>query len=359
METNGNPRIVQGMLIANYVGDGAAHSIQMFRIPASERVAFRTFLAEKEPALLSALGCHKFVKLRSKRQMARVAEAFRELRPKTRVGWVTVPMRANSIVLWTGAHRVQGAKRKKDKESYRSVLYLRLQRKPSPLPQTWSPNSTRSDIQGKSINHAIEDAYGSWIVAKGQSYGWSQKTIPAGTPGFYQSANVKERDPDAWNRLMEDGYLVMNDVLTPSTATKLHGAITDILRTILFEIPRQGMSQSVRKYVRDLPPGQFEKIVNEPRLKKARYFKHRSTALWCDYDAEDNRRMRALQGVPGYTLSSQMIDIQEAPAFSCALAEAHPAICRVLGTVYFGKERCSLRSFGAAHLETHIDEPVF
>jgi hypothetical protein len=122
------------------------------------------------------------------------------------------------------------------------------------------------------------------------------------------------------------------------------------------------MCPELRTIVLGWSADEFAQHLNEPVMKKAKYFKRGTVDLYCGYELseDESRRMCNLQGVSGVTLSSQMVDAYSVPHFAYCLAQLHRHLKRSLGVsqLYFGKERCSLRSYMSAPLETHIDEPV-
>ena len=163
--------------------------------------------------------------------------------------------------------------------------------------------------------------------------------------------------------MKQNGFAVLHNVLPPEMAETLHETIVELARTALFRIPRIGMDEDLRhKVLTNMSVDEFAKNINHDNLKDARYFIRNKTGLYCGTGTpeERNKRMRNLQGVQGLTLSSQMLDVYSHPYFATVLATLHASLknaleCKVL---YFSKERCSLRSYKSAALETHIDEPI-
>ena len=298
-------RFVQGMIVAKYESKGhkgriKPHSLEVFRIPEAEKESFQTWLRETktEPDLLKNLSRTGFTKFGSKTRLTRVAQAYRQTHRASRIEWVTVPMVSNSLVLWTGIHRVHGCKKQ---SAVRSVLYVKLQRKPFDLPNSWVPTDGNA-FKGKAFNCAMENAYGRYVNSQGGAFGWSKQTI-RGAPGFkVQSSDTKDWNPVYLRKLRRNGFVVIKNLVHPNTAKVLHYKICEILRTALFRVPRKGMNAEVRKRALDMSLDRFALKINEPAFKRARYCKHKSMDLWTGYDDKTDAgssRMRMLQGVPG------------------------------------------------------------
>lgn len=356
-------RFVQAMIIARYDYRGSKvrikpHSLEVFRIPEREKASFRTWLKENEPDLLKDLIRTGFTKVGSKSRLARIAQAYRRTHRASRIEWVTVPMVSNSLILWTGIHRVHGCP---TRSAVRSVLYVKLQREPMDLPNAWVPTDSNA-LKGKAFNHAMENAYGKYVNSQGGAFGWSKQTI-RGVPGFkIQPSDTKDWNPVYLRKLQRNGFIVIKNLVNPNTAKLLHYRICTILRTVLFRVRRKGMNKEIRNQALDMSLDKFAIKINEPAFKRARYCKHKSMDLWTGYDNETDagsRRMRMLQGVPGYTKSSQMIDVRQDPTFAVVLTEAHAKIEAIVGTCFFGLERCSLRGPLAGELPPHTDDSIF
>lgn len=356
-------RFLQALIVFKYKGNGKAHALQIFRIPLEERNDFKLWLEKHNTEFLQLLQTSGFISLGTKGKLTKIEKAYKKDKPGSKIGWLTVPMKSNSIILWKGIHRVQNGKGKKDKDSFRSVMYMNLLRSPciEHLPKSWETEDKTWMQNGKSFNHAIEIAYQNYYAKKNLNYGWNKTTISDKYEHMFAgSPNLKPAKMNLTLQELDDmGYVMFENVLDSKMADKLHYKIVDIIRTVLFKIERQGMNEDVRKTALQLSNDEFTKQINEPKFKKARYFKRNTTNMYCGFDIPD-AKMKNLQGVQGYTLKSQMIDIQSHPLFAKVLIQLHPLLEDKLGyPVYFGKERCSLRSFGAANLDSHIDEPVF
>ena len=367
-------RVIQAIFVAKYKGppDGKPNALEVFNIPDSEHDSFMDWVRTTNPPMHTKLLTRGFVKLGNRKELEVIAHAYRMENTDSRVGWCQVPMQSNSVVLWRGVHRVTGAKRKKDKGCYRTVLYLRLTTDPplEELPESVKYEVLGAEQQGKVINNSIETALCAHYLQNDDTYGWNKVTIPqeqhnkfAITPETPQDvATTQETSNSVLRELAENGFAVLVDVVAPEMASALHYTIVETVRTVLFRVPRAGMSANVRKQALQCSSRQLAKQINTPLLKKARYFKTNSNDLYCGYDVpeEESQRMKNLQGVQGMTLSSQMVDVYAVPHFAEVLCAMHSKLKEALGTpvLYFGKERCSLRSFGSAPLEAHIDEPV-
>lgn len=362
------------MFVAKYKGppDGKPNALEVFNIPCSEHDSFMNWLATTNPPMHTKLLTRGFVKLGNRKTLNTLAQDYRKNNPDSRVGWCKVAMQSNSVVLWRGAHRVTGAKRKKDEGSYRTVLYLRLMAEPplKELPESAKDEMLCAEHQGKNVNKSIEKALCAYYLQNGYEYGWNKVTIPqehhhkfALTPESPQDVETtQETSNSVLRELAENSFAVLTDVVASDMASTLHEIIVETVRTVLFRVPRTGMSTSVQEQALQCSSRKLAKRINAPPLKKARYFKTNSNDLYCGYDVpeEESRRMKNLQGVQGLTLSSQMVDVYSVPYFAKVLCAMHSKLKKALGTpvLYFDKERCSLRSYGSAPLEAHIDEPV-
>ena len=366
-------RVIQAMFVAKYKGppDGKPNALEVFNIPDSEHDLFMNWLATANTPMHTKLLTRGFVKLGNRKALDALAQAYRMENTDSRVGWCQVPMQSNSVVLWRGVHRVTGAKRKADEGCYRTVLYLRLTTDPTleVLPESVEHEAFGAEHQGKSVNKSIEKALCAYHLQNDDTYGWNKETIPqehhnkfALTPESPQEATTPATANSMLHELKENGFAVLVDVVTPEMASVLHETIVETVRTVLFRVPRTGMSANVREQALQCSSQKLAKRINAPPLKKARYFKTNSNDLYCGYDVpeEESRRMKNLQGVQGLTLSSQMVDVYAVPHFAEVLCAMHSKLKKALSTpvLYFDKERCSLRSYGSAPLEAHIDEPV-
>lgn len=357
------PSICQAILVSKYEGNGISHALETFRIPLKERDDFKLWLKNNNSEFLQLLQSSGFVSLGTKGKLTKIANAYKKKNPKSNIGWLTVQMKSNSIIFFKGIHRVQNGKGKKDRDSFRSVMYMNLLRSPCTkhLPKSWDTEDTTWMQNGKSFNHAIEIAYKNYYAKKNLDYGWNKTTISDEHEHMFAgSPNLKPAKINSTLQELDDmGYVVFESVLDSKMADKLHYEIVDIIRTVLFKIERRGMNKEIQRLALQLSDDEFAKQINEPKFKKARYFEHNTKNMYCGYDMSD-AKMKNLQGVQGYTLTSQMVDIQSHPLFAKVLIQLHPLLEEKLGyPVYFGKERCSLRSFGAANLDSHIDKPVF
>lgn len=366
-------RLLQGMLVAHYEGNGISNALEVFGIPESEHDSFFKWLKTTDNKMFQLLKHTKgFVKLGNRKTLSTLAEHYKAIDSSTQIGWNTVPMQSNSIVLWVGPHRVQHAKRKHDQNSYRSVLYLNLQDRP---PQEELPESLHSErftnhTQGKQVNSSLEHALCSLYQQQQKPYGWNKDTIPERYHKWFASSNSlpvvhptsKQKTNLYMDHLRQKGFVVIPNVLAEHDAQELHRVITECARTLLFRVPRVGMCSTLQQDVLSWSLHRFASQLNSRPLKKARYFKRNTPDVFCGYDKSDtdSRKMCNLQGVQGITLSSQMIDIYSHPFFAYCLIQIYPVLKTIFNnkTFYFGKERCSLRSYGSAPLETHIDEPI-
>lgn len=381
-------RLLQGMLVAHYQGTGKSNALEVFCIPETEHDSFFKWLKEYDATMFRKMKhTSGFVPLGNRKTLTTLTTQYRLSHTQTNVGWKTVPMQPNSVVFWVGPHRVRHARGKTDTDSYRSVLYLNIQDTPlcDELPSTPYDECFANHTQGKQVNRSLETALKDYMAKYGQLYGWNKQTIPSAFHNLFEApfgeTNHTKRDQQHEDtpiadpctehphlmHLRENGYVVIPNALPACTALQLHTVITECVRTVLFRIPRKGMSVDVQTGVLEWSTETFAKRLNTIELNKARYFKRHSTELFCAYTkdekdetADDSRKRIPLQGVQGITLSSQMLDIYSHPFFAQCLIQIHPLVQRALGTrtFYFGKERCSIRSHGSASLETHIDTPV-
>jgi len=369
-------RFLQGMLVAHYRGNGKSNALEVFRIPESEHNSFFKWLKVFDTKMFHNMKTtYGFVKLGNRKVLTQLSTEYLKVNPLTTIGWHTVPMQSNSIVLWVGPHRVHHAKSKKDIDNYRSVLYLNIQNTPpqDELPETSTEECFRNHTQGKQINHSLELVLKHFCEQQNKMYGWNKQTIPKQYHSLFSSSadktenkiktqNTHTATTQYMQQLRDNGFVVIPNVLPDEDALQLHHTITECARTILFRVPRKGMCSELQKKVLQWSSHTFASQLNEPILKKARYFKNNTPDVFCGYDKNDaeSRKMCNLQGVQGITLSSQMIDIYSHPFFAQCLIQIHPILQQALGTTafYFGKERCSLRSYGSAPLEAHIDESI-
>ena len=369
-------RFVQGMVIGKYKGpdDKKANALEVFNIPDTEHDEFLAWLSTAYKALHNTLHRSGFVSVGTRSTLQKVADAYKQHQPTTRIGWVTVPMESNTVVLWRGIHRVTKATRKKDEGCYRTCLYLCLSTQTSvvELPDSVDEENVESFQQGKSPNRSIEPAVRDYSTANGQPFGWNKQTIPTEDHSKFSLNPTNPQpvdDPATFSdhsvveALKENGFVVLPNALPDGMADTLHHTIVELVRTMMFRIPRVGMDDTLRQNVlTKMSTRRFAKKVNHELLKEARYFKRNDTAMYCGDGSRYDRakRMKCLQGVQGLTLSSQMVDVYSHPYFATVLATLHPTLKKALEAplLYYSKERCSLRSFGSAELAPHIDEPI-
>lgn len=163
-------RVVQAMLIGKYNGaqdDKSPNSLEIFTIPDDEHTEFDPWLNVNNSDLYQKLHQSGFTSLGTRKALAKVAEAYKKTHnPRSRVGWRTVPMFSNSVVLWRGIHRVTNAKRTKDKGCYRTCLYISISEEPPvvELPKTATNENFESSQQGKSPNRSIELAVYTYLM---------------------------------------------------------------------------------------------------------------------------------------------------------------------------------------------------
>jgi hypothetical protein len=388
-------RIVQGMIVANYTGQKGANTLHVFNIPDTEHDTFMGWLDLEHDKLADDLRhADGFTPLGTRSQLSKVAAQYRrEQNNRTEVGWRVVPMRSNSIVLWRGPHCVLGATANSDRGGYRTALYLNLLASPpqkllprSPCEEHFSSSSPPPAGESQEPT-AIDDAVAKWLDPI--PYGWNAMTIPANHQHMFaaraqhhlpahqplppQSSPqrgiwVNKRPSKELKHLNEHGYVVIENALPDNRAEVLNSVILGCCRGVLMDIPRKGMCARLQKEVARWSHEEFATRVNEPKLKKARYFKHNSTDLFCGYNntisdqthAHHTSHMKNLQSAAGFRLNTQMIDVHAHPYFADCLASVHSRLQDVLGIprLYFGKERCSLRSHGSRELPPHVDEPI-
>ena len=125
-------RLVQGMYVSHYCGKGKSNALEVFSLPRSEHVMFFTWLSFTHNEVYHSITTSDgFTALGTRNKLDAIAQEYKvNVNPDSNVGWKTVPMVSNSVVLWTGPHRVTHSKYKGDKGSYRTVLYLHLQKQP-------------------------------------------------------------------------------------------------------------------------------------------------------------------------------------------------------------------------------------
>ena len=345
-------RLVQAMVVAEHTATKKANSLEVFCVPPSERDAFHAFLKKEDEDLAALMKSGGFTKLGSRRRLDKAAKAF----GNKDVGWRLVPMRSNTVVFFCGPHMVHHGKKS---TGFRTVQYLQIL--PSPLyeelPEDWDAEKDAAQIagySGKSLNTAVESAFSDFYSG---DYGWNKKTIPEEHwKVFAGPKNTSSQDSAFITRLHNKGFIVLHNALPRQLVIKLSYTIKNIVRTVLFKLDRKGLTPEILHYVGGLSDNKLAKRLNEPRLKRARYFK--TNTIDCYRGYEDKRELTCLQGVQGITLSSQMVDITAHPVFAEVCIALAPKLNRLFRRqVYFGKERCSLRSSGALGLGPHIDDP--
>lgn len=385
-------RIVQGMLVAQFHGHSDANTLQVFNIPDDDMDEFLDWLDIEHDETADLLRhADGYTPLGSRQKLAQIAAEYKAAgHPDTTIGWSTVPMKSNTIVLWRGPHCVTKADPKRHVSNFRSALYLQLQtrapHKRLPVSQhdeTFAPMEPDACATHIDLDRAAAERL------HPLPYGWNERTIPPNVQHMFSKRPggswaprtpagparkrkcTEHNAPDdslpgkctpELRALRTKGYVVLENVLPDTTADALHRTIADCVRGMLFDVPRRGMCPALQHEVLGWSLDEFVSRVNEPRLKKARYYKSDSLDLFCGYDADVSkaRRMTNLQSVHGFRLNTQMIDVYAHPFFAHCLASVHERLRRALSVrrLYFGKERCSLRSCGSRELAPHVDEPI-
>ena len=274
-----NNRLVQGMLVAKYKGNGKANgkanALEVFRIPESEHSIFFPWLEHTHPITYCMFKSVGFVSLGSKKTLQTIADDYRKTNSNTRVGWCTVPMQSNSLVLWVGPHRVHHAQNKKDTGCFRTTLYLSLLAQPpcSTLPLSSNEEIFDTHQQGKTVNQSLEEALCEYLASNGNVYGWNQRTIPeefhnmfAETPHCVQSTGERCSTTTV-DILREHGFVVIPNIMPNATADALHASIVQTTRDVMFNIPREGMCDRLKATVAELDGDEFASCLNEPPLK--------------------------------------------------------------------------------------------
>lgn len=353
------------------------HALSVYNIPDAEQPAFLSWLErplsatateaeqelhERKQRFRQRMSQTGFTPQDPRTKLTAIADAFKREYPHSRIGWVTVPMRPGSVVLFRGIHCVRGGNTKtaRDNGYYRTVLYLNL-----------CPNTDRTQLPTpseevlgalgrRSVNRAIDPAIAAVRRSNGQAYGHNTETIAPEHHACYVNNGQQDKAPyvadtPAMVALRTQGFAVLDGCLSDTSATKLHGALMQGVRDMLAGIPRPGQTPEVRQRI--LASTNEEMVrdcYTDPEWKTSRYFKRNKLELYTVKPKANT------QGAHGLTNTSGMFDVVSDPAFADAQVEMHSRLRTELGwpQLFYEDERGGFRGPGSTELTPHQDDPV-
>ena len=288
----------------------------------------------------------------------------------SRVALKTIPMEANSIVLFAGVHMVTAGR------GDREVVYLNICDKPlykDELPATRKdceggpPPHTQ---QGSHNPHGCKDLMQS-DAADDIKYGWTKETVPFLDRAFFESnsgftvdmAQINATLPDGIKDARryigeEQGYYVIKNVLSSGQLAALmrqiHSATQELLlsdkRDMKPEDRAKGRAMSAMEFCEKVFKTEGGELPHEMR-----YFSGRD-----NYDVTYDKpgAKTVYQGRGGFTKSSGMGDLWWLAAE--VLGPIYRHISKALGEAVFpGPERYGIRNEESTALPPHIDCPIY
>lgn len=391
---------LQGMFVANYTnkshgagtlaGKGCklktgGNELRVFFIPDSQRDHFMQWLlSDTHPnwgssfaTKLMSTGFQPICETASRlKNLSESYMMYRHSNPDpndpspSRVALKTIPMEANSIVLFAGVHMVTAGR------GNREVLYLNICDKPlykDELPATRKdceggpPPHTQ---QGLHNPHGCKDLMQS-VAADDMKYGWTKETVPFLDRAFFESnsgftvdmAQINATLPDCIKDARhyigeEQGYYVIKNVLSSGQLAALMRQMHLATQQLLLSENRN-MKPEDRAKGRAMSPMEFCSQVFKKHGElphELRYFSGRD-----NYDVTYDKpatKKPVYRGRCGFSLTGGIGDLWWLAAEVLGTMYRH--VSKALGeAVYPGPDRYGIRNEDSTVLPPHIDCSIY